>query len=120
MTLNRLTLAAVLLGTMAVPALAQPARHHVRHVSASAHRVSTTPAVTPATPAVATSAPAVTPATPAIGKTPMAAATTPTLGKSAIAAPALTATATQTAASPAAPSPRLTTLPPVQAAPKLN
>lgn len=106
MTLNRLTLAAVLLGTMAVPALAQPARHHVRHVSASAHRVSTTPAVMPATPA--------------IGKTPMAAATTPTLGKSAITAPAPTATATQTAASPAAPSPRLTTLPPVQAAPKLN
>jgi|GEM_PF-4773799 len=117
MTFNRLTLAAVLLGTMAVPALAQPARHHVRHVSASAHRVSTNAAVT-------TAAPAMTTATPVTGKTPLAAANTataPAFGKSAIVAPA----STSAPVSPIGGSPRVTTLPQASAAtmlaaPKVN
>ena len=124
MTLNRLTLAAVLLGTMAVPALAQPARHHVRHVSASAHRVSTHAAVTTVTPAVTTAAPAMTMATPVTGKAPLAAANTataPAFGKSAIVAPA----STSAPVSPIGGSPRVTTLPQASAAtllaaPKVN
>lgn len=131
MTFNRLTLAAVLLGTMAVPALAQPARHHVRHVSASAHRVSmntpvttAAPTVTTATPAVTTAAPAVTTAMPVTGKAPLAAAntaTTPAFGKSAIVAPA----SASAPVSPIGGSPRVTTLPQASAAtmlaaPKVN
>ena len=124
MTFNRLTLAAVLLGTMAVPALAQPARHHVRHVSASAHRVSMNTAVTTATPTVATATPTVTTAMPVTGKAPLAAAntaTTPAFGKSAMVAPA----STSAPVSPIGGSPRVTTPPQASAAtmlaaPKVN
>ncbi len=124
MTFNRLTLAAVLLGTMAVPALAQPTRHHVRHVSASAHRISTNAAATTATPTVTTATPAVPTAMPVTGKAPLAAAntaTTPAFGKSAIVAPA----STSAPVSPIGGSPRVTTLPQASAAtmlaaPKVN
>ena len=83
MTISRLTLAAALLGTLALPALAQPAaRHHVRHpVKARVHQVAaTSPAVTaPATattPAAIGKTSAATPAT-TMGKAPAATTTTP-------------------------------------------